>query len=184
MTVTSPEKTQEEFVVCDDFGPFSITGRKIADLSWTYDVARERGYTHWTDIFVFSVDGETYRYGVQILGRSLVYHRDDSPCHKGMRMTVGKLAEDEDRYDGVDPCQAPGCKPKDLQDLKSTDTIWVEMDLPKYYKCSDADDLVATLSRHGRRQGRPVSGLNMKALQQASLVDDDVKAAVMRMPRP
>lgn len=183
MTVASPEKIFQEFVGYDEMGPFPFVGQKIAELSWSYAQARERKYTHWTDIVLYEVANAPYKYGVQILGRSSLYHRDGGSCAKGVRMSVAKLAEDDERYDGVDPCQVPGCRPKDLEKLQNGDFVWVEVDLPRFYRCRDVDALLGELVHRNRRLGKPVSNLNLRLLNKASLVDDDIKAAVMKLPR-
>jgi hypothetical protein len=186
MTVGSPEETVQsyEFEVTDGLGPRSLMGWKVAELAWTYEEARLFGHDHWTDITLYRVTGHTdMRYAIQIVGRSSIYHRVDGPCRYGVSMTVGAVAVDEERYEAINPCQRPGCRPKDLEYLRDEDAVKVEVPIPRLYECQDADEVVNVLYSHGRREGRPPSSLSVKILNAASLVDPEIKQALMRMRR-
>lgn len=186
MTVSIPEEITEtrEIRVYDELGPRTINGWTVADLSWTYEEARSYGHDHWTDIALYRVvDNPRMRYAVQIIGRSSVYHRVGGPCSRGVSMLVGKLAEDDERYDALQPCQRIGCQPVDLDDLKNHDSVKVEVNLSKLYECPDADEVVAATYSHGRRDGKSRSGLSIKLLTAASMVDSEIEQALMRMSR-
>lgn len=186
MVTDIPEETTKAYpiVVYDDMGPFSVIGRKIAEVSWTYEEARRHGYDQWTDIRLISVpDKPALKYYVQIVGRSSVYHRDGGPCSRGVSMLVGQVSQDEDRYDALNPCQLPGCSPEALEVLDDEDSIRVEVELYTLYKCRDAAGVVAALYGHDRRPGRTPSRLSAKILQAASLVDKDIENALMLVPR-
>jgi hypothetical protein len=186
VTVSSPEETStaREIRVRDELGPRIITGWPLADLSWSYAEAQSYGHDRWTDMTLYRVVGNPrMRYAVQITGRSALYHRVGGPCNVGVSVPVGKLYGDEDRYDALQPCRRPGCNPKDLDHLKDDDVVRMEVDLPKLYVCRDADEAVASLYNHGRREGRGPSGLSVKLLSAASAFDKDIEQALMRMDR-
>jgi hypothetical protein len=186
MTVSIPEEITEtrEIRVYDELGPRTITGWTVADLSWTYAEAHSYGHDHWTDIALYRVvDNPNMQYAVQIIGRSSVYHRVGGPCSRGVTMLVGKLGEDDDRYQALKPCLRDGCKPVDLDDLKNSDSVKVEVNLSKLYECRDADEVVAATYSHGRRDGKNRSGLSIKLLTAAAMVDAEIEQALMRMSR-
>lgn len=183
MMVSTPEEATGAYpiVVRDEIGPFTIIGWKIADLSWTYDEARARGHDRWTDIALYAVQGDDdMKYAVQILGRSLVYHSVGG-CDTGVSMPVGKLVEDGARYDALKAC--PRCRPVELDDLHNNDSVKIEVDLPKLYRCRDADEVVASMYSHGSKDGRGRSGLSVKILGAAAMVDKDIEQALMSMRR-
>jgi hypothetical protein len=184
MTVTSYEIPQsaQEIRVRDEYGPLSFVGEKVADLSWNYDAAYERGHTRWTDLTLYRVwqqDSE-YDYVVQVVGRSVLYHRLNGSCHQGVSIPVSRLRQDVGRYEALEPCTRPGCQPADLEDLNDSDSVSVEEDLFSLYKCKNAEEVVDTMYA---RSGRARSGLSMKLLQAASRVDDGIELAMSRTRR-
>lgn len=184
MTLTSPELSAEphEITVKDEAGPLKFYGQTIADLSWTYDDAYERGHNRWTDIALYRVleEGSSYRYALQVVGRSVLYHRMNSPCRRGINTTVGLIRRDEARYDALIPCPRPGCQPVDLDELTDNEMVAVEEDLPTLYRCSSAVEVVEVLQKRGH--GGQMSGLNMKLLQVASR-DPEIAQAMLRTRR-
>lgn len=173
MTSSSRAKELPFVTVHDGIGPLRFRGEVIADLSWTYTQAHEIGHNRWTDIRVYQVgDNKMYRYVVEVVGRSVVYHRTNGSCHKGVTMSVARISEDEERYDALQPCDI--CKPVELDELDDAAQVTVEVDLPKIIKCRDAKQLVDELRRDG-------SNLSLKILQAVCLVDKNVENAAAGM---
>lgn len=185
MMVSTPEETTgaSRIIVRDEIGPLAIVGWKVAALSWSYDEAWERGHNRWTDMMLYAVqDDPDMKYAVQILGRSAVYHRPNSTCGQGVGVLVSKIREDQPRYNALVAC--PKCKPEDLDDLtKAGDSVQVEVDLPKLYRCRDANEVVTSLYSHGVKDGRSQSGLSVRILRAAAMVDGDIEQALMNMRR-
>ncbi len=185
MTVTSHEATDgiQNIIVHDDAGPLSFRGEVVADLSWTYDAAFERGHHRWTDIALYRVheSDSPYEYVIQIVGRSVLYHRSGGPCPQGTGTTVRRLRQDEARYAALLSCNETGCQPEDLEDLKDSDMVSVEGDWFTLIKCRDAADTVhAIQNREGREQ---MGKLSAKLLQVASWSDEGIKQAMIKTRR-
>lgn len=172
----------QQIVVRDHLGPMpSFSGKTVADLCWTYDEARERGHRRWTDITLYRVlqDDIPFAYMIQVVGRSVVYHKNGGPCRRGVNLLVGSLVQDEARYDALEACQEPGCEPTDLDDLSDSDKVSVEVDIPSLHKCKDAAEAVKILYDRGGRERE--SGPSIKLLQAAAIVDEDIAAAMMQV---
>lgn len=184
MMVSTPEEATEStsIKVFDEIGPFSIVGEEVAKLVWSYDDARRQGFSRWTDIVLYSVvNDRTMRYAIQITGRSSLYHRDGGPCREGVSVPVGKLADDAERYEYLEACAK--CRPADLNDLGNADTVKLEVPLRKLYKCRSADEVVSTMYNHGKKDGRGPSGLSVRLLTTAAMMDPNIEQALMDMPR-
>lgn len=185
MTVTSFEvpTSAQEIVVRDEYGPLTFVGETVTDLSWTYDAAYERGHSRWTDLTLYRVcrPESEWTYVVQVVGRSVRYHRVGGSCHQGVNVPVGLLRNDGKRYEALEACDILGCQPVDLDDLGDRDIVSVEEDLYSLIKCTDAANLVVTLNNRGNREKK--SKLSMKLLQAASRVDEDIAEAMRHMRR-
>lgn len=183
MTVTDFEKTTgaQEFTLRDEQGPILLYGEIIADTSWNYDTAFERGHVRWTDITLYRncTPGAQYRYVIQVVGRSVVYHRPNGRCHKGIAVPVSRLRLDEERYQNLAVCQI--CTPPDLEDMQDTDIVNAEEDLFTLHKCENADAVVKTMQNRVSRGS--VSWLNVKLLQVAERGDADIAAALRQTRR-
>jgi hypothetical protein len=179
-----------EVTARDGEGPLQFSGEILADLTWSYDEAAERGHKRWTDIVLYRVaeEGSAYRYAIQIVGRSVVYHRPDSPCRRGIRMSVFRLLQDLERYDALEPCDKTGCQPSDLDELNDDALVAVENDLPTLHRCETAEDVIRVMYTEGpgARRGdtqETLSKLSSRLLQQASMVDKDIENALMMKRR-
>lgn len=185
MTVTSHENAFEpvDIEVRDAAGPLQFKGAAVADLSWDYDAAYESGHNRWTDITLYRVleEGSPYAYAIQIVGRSVLYHRVNSPCRSGVNMTVGYLRRDDDRYQALISCEKRGCAPDDLEDLKDSDMVAVEEDLYTLYKCASPVEVVEIMQNRSTRG--QMSNLSIKLLQAASRVDVDIYNAMKQTRR-
>lgn len=165
-------------VVRDGAGPLSFQGETIADLSWDYGEAEGRGHVRWTDISLHKVYGNArYSYVIQVVGRSVVYHKPGLPCQRGINTRVGRLREDDDRYAALVACN--NCAPTELDDLADGNMVAVEQDIPTLHKCVDARDVVDVMQRRSR--DGVMSGINLKILQTASALDVDIAVAMSEM---
>lgn len=184
MMVSTPEEATEStsIKVYDEIGPLSIEGWQIANLSWSYADAKRKRYSQWTNITLYGVANDpSMKYAIQITGRSSLYHRVGGSCSRGVAVPVGKLADDEERYEFLEACGF--CKPEDLNHLKNTDTVKVEVDLHKLYRCLDANAVVATMYSHKRREDNAPSGLSVRLLTTAATLDPAIDEAIMNTPR-
>lgn len=179
MTMTSPEIPAEatKIVVWDRGVPLEFVGEKLVDLSWSYDDAAEADHTRWTDLILYRVYDESsaYRYVIQVVGRSVVYHKANGPCRYGVVMHVSRIRRDTERYDALVPCNQ--CGVGDIDEMDGTDSVAVEVDRPSLEKCRGAFDVVQVLQRRSARERE--SGLSMKMLQTAVEVDDDIASALV-----
>lgn len=173
--------TKNEIVVRDGFRSFTFPGKEIVDLSWDVATVRAKGRYRWTDMILYRMLGDgPYEYILQVIGRTVVYHRPGSPCGRGARMSVSNLyASDPDRYDILEPCPERGCKPKDLEHLDNTDIVSVEEDRYTLDKCKTLNDLIDAL----RDEDGKVSGLGDKLLTTAKMADKGIRDA-MSTPEP
>lgn len=185
MTVTEHEISQgaRRIVVRDEYGPLEFVGETVADLSWTYDEAYERGYTRWTDMTLYRVHQAESgtKYVLHVVGRSVLYHAPNGKCRKGVGTQVGLLRRDAKRYEHLAPCEEKGCMPADVDDLAESDIVSVEEDLHTLHRFASAAEVAEFVYSRTSRDGR--SGLNMKLLQAASHVDKDIAQAMMQMRR-
>ena len=185
MTVTSPEQVTDahEIVLHDGARNVPVTGWKVAEVSMSFDEALSIRHSRWTDISLYRLKTgpkarQYAKYAIQVTGRSLLYHGNDG-CYKGVRMAVGVLMMDRERYDAAIPC--PVCQPPDLGDesvLTDQDMVRVESDRHRVNWCRSATEAVDVLYNHNRYDDRPVSGLSMKILTAASSVDPDIAHAL------
>lgn len=176
-------------------GPRAFLGYVIVDLSLDAAtvvdppaLSKWRPRYRWTDMTLYrvtgAVDGLTAaEYAVHVVGRTVLYHRADGPCRKGVIRTVLDL-EDDARFDLLRPCQEPGCYPTTglwhhLEDLDGNTRIAMEQDRPSIFKCESATDVLDSL-----RDGAGVlSELALKLLSEAASKDDGI-AYVLATERP
>lgn len=180
MTVTSEQLPgTKRIVVRDEIGPLEFDGEMVADLSWDYSTAAEYGHDRWTDLSLYRVlqEGSEYTYVVQVVGRSVVYHKVGGSCRGGMRRMVGVLKQNNERFNALRICDR--CDPDDLDEMRDTDTVNVEEDLPTLYKCKGAKEVVDVLYSRIIKEKR--AGLSMKLLQAAADADPEISAQVRRM---
>lgn len=185
MTVTSnenvPGSTARTITVRDQVGPLEFVGETVADLSWTYEAAEEFGHDRWTDITLYRVLDESseWAYAIQIMGRSVLYHKAGGVCRRGIGMPVSALRQNDARYQALKECSK--CKPGELDEMDATATVAVEEDLPTLHRCRNAAEVIDVMYSRSKREKR--SGLSMKLLQTASSVDEDIAAAMVRTRR-
>lgn len=162
----------QEFTVRDRLGDLTVKGRMLADCRYgRMDKPR------WTDMALYQVvdpDSE-YRYALEYVARSFVYHRADGPCaRKGHRITtVSEVRASEHRWRWLFPCRKPGCRPGELESMNDNDRIAEEKDNPHLYVCRDAPDILKRLYQHSGE----ISELAVKLLTQAAQKDPAIARA-------
>lgn len=166
----------EKITVRDAFGPVSFPGAILVDMSWNAETAAQRTAQtrrppRWTDMVLYRVDDDQspYQYVLMVVGRSIVYHRVDG-CGRGTPTTVGYLARTP-QWEEYEPCRE--CRPPELGPLDDNVRVSLEDDRPKLHRCETVEDLLAALV--DRRTGE-VSGLGIKLLNQAALLDPNIRA--------
>lgn len=121
-----------------------------------------------------------YHYVLEIIARSLVYHRVSGPCVKGRHLitTVGNARQDHSahRWRYLYPC--PRCTPPDLEKMRDTDKFAEERDDLRTYLCTDARDIS---SRLYKRNGE-ISSMAADLLHEAALKDAQI-AYLMKSAR-
>lgn len=184
MTVTDKQTpgAYSTIVVKDQDGPLEFLGELVADLSWNYEIAEEYGHNRWTDLTLYRVreEGSEYAYVLQVVGRSVLYHRAGGPCRSGINLPVSVVMRDEDRYEALKACL--DCQPDDLDYLDDAAIVAVEEDLPTLHRCRTAKEFVDVMNSRIQRE-RNKNGLSMKLLKVASSVDPAIAAEQVKTRR-
>lgn len=186
--MTEMTKKVQKIVLQAREGPRSFRGYVVVDLSLDPAMVIDppshfsSGPRYrWTDMSLYRVKDPqvSAMYVVYVVGRSVLYHRPEGSCRKGVMSTVGSLVNDV-RYELLRPCREPECYPAEpwdfLEDLEDGDRVAVEQERYTLHKCADAQDVIEQLSS----SGGVMSSLSMKLLQEAALEDSDIAAALMR----
>lgn len=182
MRVKEERVETTKIVVRDAVGrPVSFLGVKMVDLSWdartaTSTQGKRRPTTRWTDMVLYQVTDPNvaYEYVLWVVGRSVVYHKPDGRCQRGVPMNVGKLIP-TDRYAVLAAC--PTCRPDDLDDLDEIDMVSVEDDRYTLHLCADAEALIEALE--DKRDGS-ISGLAIRLLNNAAEIDPAIQQAMQK----
>ncbi len=183
MTINSENDNGQLIKLMTRAGPRTFRGEVIVDLSRDFhdpksiDKRTGKPRVQWTDMILYRVFGQDYRYVVYIVARSVVYHRLSSPCPHGVAMTVGALAK-EDRYNNMRPCGKEGCFPgmpnDHLDDLADGDLVRAEKDIYTQHKCAGGQQVIeSVLEPDGN-----IRGLGQRMLDEASSLDEGIAQAV------
>lgn len=161
-------------------GPMNLRGEEVVARTWTPSDAHRAGYSQWTDIVLYRVDDPTqpsWAYGIQIIGRSVVYHREGG-CNRGVRMPVSSVlnAVDPELYDALEPCPKPGCAPLDLDLLEEDEKVSVEVNRYTWTPCESAVRVV----EHMRQSDK---SLMHSVLEAAAQVDPLIAQAAESLKR-
>lgn len=188
MTVIEGERVTGQQVTARDVdGPVSFRGEVLVDLSWTPTPVDEPSMgaplLRWTDMLLYRVlEDSPYQYALQIVGRSVVYHRPGGPCRRGVRKTVEKLAENEDRFYTLRPCTKRGCYRGvsvafllEKTEEQDQDVLAVETDRYTLHKCEDPQGVIDAL----RDENGVVSGLGQQLLDAACDEDPTIASTMM-----
>jgi hypothetical protein len=182
MTVTNEMMPASNVIVVrDKEGPLSFRGEVMVDLSWSVEEADARRHAKWTDIVLYrDTDPKSpFEYALQIIARSLLYHKVVGGCRRGVAVPVSHLAKDMVRYEFLTACPEPGCNPPELDNLQDNDLVSSEEPIYTLHRCRDADELALVLDKRSR-MGAP-SGINMKLKQVASQMDPAIEMAILRL---
>jgi hypothetical protein len=114
-----------------------------------------------------------FRYALEIIARSWVYHRADGPCVRRRHMinAVGSVQRNPTRWRNLYPC--PTCKPLDLEEMRADERIAEERSDTHVYLCSDAAAIVSRLYRHSGE----ISQMAARMLREAARKDPDIAMA-------
>jgi hypothetical protein len=126
----------QEYVVEDTLGPVVLYGEIISQIRHQNGVPGAPMRERWTDMTLYRVldPNSKYRYAVHVVGRSIVYHRNDTPCaerkvSRWLRDTVKNISlQDPERYKYLVPCRTYGCRPGELENLPDETVVAVETD--------------------------------------------------------
>lgn len=115
-----------------------------------------------------------YRYVLEYIARSYVYHRADGPCARAHHRwtTVGHIKVSNHRWRNLFPCTR--CKPEDLEDLDDNVRIAEEQEKSHPFVCTDAVDIV----NHLYRKNGEITQLAAKVLIQAAGRDPEIRRAM------
>lgn len=153
MVLTSPDTLGEAQIICSECTkPFAPDGRQ---------------------------QDKPFRYALEIIARSWVYHRSPGPCVKRRHKitTVGDVRKSEGRWDNLFPCRV--CKPLDLEDMRPDERIAEERSDTHVYLCSDAAAIVNRMYRHSGE----ISGMATRLMLEAAKKDPDIAMAWKRPRR-
>ena len=144
----------ESVRVWEPQGPLDLRGEEVVARVWTPEDARRARYTRWTDIVLYRIDDPTWpdwTYGIQTIGRSVVYHGEGG-CNRGTRMLVSGVlnAVDPELYEVLEPCATPGCTPPDLDLLDDDVRVSVEVNRYTWIPCEGAVQVVEQLRQSGK----------------------------------
>lgn len=159
--------------VRDSARTLEFWGVEIAEVS-----TEKSSLPRWTEMRLYRVTDGTGRYVLNIIGRSVVYHRTNDVCNAGIPVTADNLPDD------AEPCAK--CKPVDLDDLVDDDTVDFEEDRYTVHVVDGPDAVIgklrnprtATESRLGA-----ISGPGQRLLAIASANDPDMHHAVTTVER-
>lgn len=167
----------KEFIVHDRLGPVIVQGRILSVGGYGEQTQKLR----WTDMTLYRIDSEQgYRYLLETVARSRVYHRlDGGRCvrERHLRTTAGELRKrDAAEWTRLAPCHL--CAPGALKGLDGAFRIAQEGDDSSFFVCTDAPDIVNQIYRH---KGE-VSLLAARVLQNAARNDRAIENA-LKNPR-
>lgn len=186
----------KEFIVQDRLGSLILRGFLLSDRRY----GSEHNKPRWTDMALYRLtrterdysrtvrsggpdqplflepgrNERSFRYALEIIARSWVYHDATGPCVKERHtvVSVGKIRQSVGRWENLLPCAK--CKPADLEDMSDDQVIAEENPDTHLYLCLDAQSLLRRLYRHSGE----ISGLAAKLLTDASLADPAIAAAL------
>lgn len=173
----------QEHTVKDALGaPVTFTGKIIAHVGHDNTAPGAHTLPRWTDMTLFRVTepNSTYRYAVHIAIRTVVYHRNVTPCPerkktRWVRMTVKELdASDPARYQQLIACRRPGCRPDDLDDLPDSEIIAMESDDYRLVPAATPKDVIRAFYQHSGG----INSLAADLLREAAEHDNGIRRAL------
>ena len=133
----------EEFVVHDGLGPgLTLRGRRLAYTSGDDRTEKYR----WTDIAIYEVIDRSshWKYAIQVIAKSYVYHRVDSPCvsERHRIATIKHIRSSDHRWKNLYPCWKKDCTPPDLEHMTDDAQVAEEREEPSLYLCTNPADIL------------------------------------------
>lgn len=184
----------KEFTVHDRLGPLAIRGVLLSDQRFGSDRK-----PRWTDMALYRVtkterdssrtarsggrdqpflleekrSERSFRYALEIIARSWVYHHATGPCVRERHtiVAVGDVRDSSGRWRNLFPCDK--CKPEDLEEMSDDQFIAEENADTHLYLCYDAQSLLRRIYRHSGE----ISVLAAKLLAEAAQNDPAVAVA-------
>lgn len=148
--------------------PREFHGWKIADASTRYDSS-----VRWTELLLYKT--LDLRYVLAVSGCSVVYHRNDSRCNRGVPKTVQQMDEHADAMDH-DLSRCRECRPGDYLNAPDDEIFNMEISLPEVSVHNTPLQVVAKLRDPGGILSIPAKRL----LETAKQNDSDFRNALSR----
>ncbi len=140
-------------------GPVEFTGKLLGDID-----NERRGRPRWAEIRLYKyvvLDPARRSYGSQeyllhTMGHSVVYHRHDSPCNRGVEVPVEEFAERAEFPQDLEPCAdvvlrgrvaSRGCYPPDWRTAAEGTPFGLEVLRHTKFALATADDVLQQLRR-------------------------------------
>lgn len=154
--------------VQDDDHVIEFSGEKVA-----FATTHWAGKPRWLDIQLWRVTDGSGRYVIQRVGRSLVYHKYNGPCSRGVPFAVTELS-----HDAV-PCSDCAAPPLNIARTIPGGLVMREADHPSAVVCASAADVLASLRLPEIGYSAPAQRL----LDTARLNDTAINAAMSAVHR-
>lgn len=168
---------KKQFTVHDRLGPVKFVGQRLAYCKWGGGEDKLR----WTDMALYKITTEEseYRYVLEIIAKSYLYHRMDGPCVRSRHRTsrVADIRANGHRWENLRPC--PRCAPGELEDMQDSDTVSEETDDRTILPCTSPSDIIKKLYQ---RNGE-ISEVAAECLQQAAKEDPEIATAWITVRR-
>jgi len=178
MTLAASDEVPAGIIqVPDGSGVLEFNGRLVAEASTAVP-----GKPRWTEIRLYAVTDGTGRYVLARTGRSLVYHKAEGGCSRGVRTQAASLPAESV------PCQY--CKPRALAILAMLpgSSVSAETDHNGAEVCESAGDMLEKLKMPPEFSasngiGSAYSEPALRLLDEAKNSDPAVSAALSRVRR-
>jgi hypothetical protein len=158
--------------VRDDDEVLEFAGELIATAT-----TRQPGKARWLDMKLYRTTDGTGRYVIGRTGRSLMVHRLNGSCNRGVPVPVTSLGED------AVPCQLCGTPALAVLKTVPRGTVAQEADHHSATVCSSASEMLSRLRLRGASpddgdsHGNAYSAPAQRLLDEARLNDPAVEAA-------
>lgn len=165
--------------------PRTVLSTKTGTMAIEGELLKEvtsGAWPRWIEIGVYKLDDGGY--AVHRVGKSKVYHREDTPCSTVKGLPSGKLVTVDNLPDDAEPCRV--CNPVSPQDMDDDEQIRMEVDRPVlaiFNGAQKAQDFIVTVrDRYTQRPGVFVSNPVAELIQALRGIDPDW--AALDWPEP
>lgn len=135
----------------------------------------------WMEMELYKVTDGTNRYVLHLVARSVVYHRFESDCKRG----VPRPVSDKDWPEDAEPCRT--CRPSLWLDAPDDRQYDLEIDRHTTFVCEDAAEMISHLRVGPQSRGKlppgALSGPAQRLLDIAAHRDDNIAAATRSVER-